>query len=572
VSLIHARPMAAARRATAPRPARSLGAVMLSTALMLLAATGAQAHSALFPDGFKFDDRNEGPSAADLRRQAGAAASGSACVGGSVQGYLCSKVDLQAFVPKASLGGGTNNLNDIWGWTDPQTGAEIAIVGRTHGTAFVDVSQPASPVLLGFLPSHNGGVDSWRDIKVYNDHAFIVADGSGNSTHGLQVYDLRQLRGVAPGSTLTETAHLGSFGPAHNIAINEDSGYAYVVGSNRCSGGLYMVDIADPQAPAYAGCFSADGYTHDAQCVTYAGPDAAYTGHEICVAYNEDTITVVDVTNKANPQQLSRTGYAGARYTHQGWFLDGRHETIIVNDELDESSTGQNTRSYLFDLRDLDQPVEIGRYTGPTTAIDHNLYTRNGYVFETNYRAGLRILDAAQIASGTLTEVAYFDTIPGSDAASFSGTWSSYVDFPSGHIVMSDIGNGLFVVTPDWAAIGGGSGGDTYENTTSFPIPDRNVQGVLSPIVVDRAGAAGSLQVAVDISHTAIGQLVVDLISPTGVVHTLHDRSGGRTDDLQQTYAVDAGSEAAAGTWQLRVRDLRPRQTGTLNAWRLSFP
>jgi choice-of-anchor B domain-containing protein len=552
------------------------GLIVRSARALLAAATLACsssvfAHSAMFPDGFKFDNRNEGPTAAELKRQSTSDAPAGVCSGGSAEGYPCSKIDLRAFMPKAALGGGAQNLNDIWGWTDPLTGMEVAIVGRTHGTAFVDISNPTAPMLLGFLPSHNGGSDAWRDIKVYADHAFIVADGSGNASHGLQVFDLRSLRGLPPGGTLTETAHLGTFGPAHNIAINEDSGYAYVVGSNRCSGGLYMVDVSSPQAPAYAGCFSADGYTHDTQCVIYAGPDAAYSGREVCVAYNEDTVTVVDVTSKANPQMLSRTPYAGARYTHQGWFLDGQHRTIIVNDELDESSNGHNTRSYIFDLSDLDNPVEIGRYTGPTPAIDHNLYTRDGYVFETNYRAGLRILDAAQIASGTLTEVAWFDTVPGSDAPQFSGTWSSYVWFPSGNLVLSDIGGGLFVVAPDWDAIGDG-GGSSFENNTPVAIPDRSRAGASSSIVVDRAGAAGTLQVAVNITHPAIGQLIVDLISPTGTVSNLHRLSGGRADDLVQTYAVDTGSAAAAGTWQLRVRDVRRGQTGTLNHWRITFP
>jgi choice-of-anchor B domain-containing protein len=526
-------------------------------------------HSAMFPDGYKFDDRNEGPSAAEMRRLLGQTEPSFACVGGFANGYPCDKVDLRAFMPKAQLGGGTNNLNDIWGWTDPVDGREIAIVGRTHGTAFVDVSDPDAPVLLGFLPSHDFGVDAWRDIKVYDDHAFIVADGSGNRTHGLQVFDLRTLRGIAPGAVLAETAHFPGFGAAHNIAINEDTGYAYVVGSSQCSGGLYMVDVSVPQAPAFAGCFSADGYTHDAQCVIYNGPDTAYSGREICVAYNEDTVTVVDVTNKANPQQLSRTGYAGARYTHQGWFLDAQHRIIITNDELDE--TGSNpTRSYIFDLSDLDAPFELGRYEGETTAIDHNLYTKDGYVFETNYRAGLRILDAAQIESGTLTEVAYFDTIPGSDAAAFSGTWSSYIYFPSGNLVLSDIGTGLFVVRPDWAAIE--DGGKVFENPTSVPIPDGRTDGAVSTIAVTRAGAAGRIDVTVNISHTAIGQLVVDLIDPAGNVFNLHNRTGRRQDDINRTYTVDAGATPAAGTWQLRVVDTRRRQVGTLENWRITFP
>ncbi|MCH9692613.1 MAG: choice-of-anchor B family protein [Gammaproteobacteria bacterium] len=412
-------------------------------------------HSAMFPDNFKYDDSNNGgglpPAMQALSTNLQSVIT---CQNGSAGGYPCKNIDLLAFIDKRNMGGGSANLNDIWGYSDPQTGAEIAIVGRTNGTSFVDVTVAENPVYLGFLPSHNNGSADWRDIKVYNDHAFIVADGFGNRSHGLQVFDLRSLRNLPnPGQTLRETAHMNGFGSAHNIAINEDSGYAYIVGSNQCSGGLYTVDISNPNNPQYAGCFSSDGYTHDAQCVIYNGPDGRYRGREICVGYNEDTITMVDMTNKFNPVQISRTFYQGARYTHQGWFVNDNHSTLIMNDELDESYNGHNTTSYIYDVRDLQNPLEIGRYVGPTAAIDHNLYVKNGYAYESNYRAGLRLLDAANIARGQLREVAYFDTIPGSNSPQFSGTWSSYIYFASGNIITSDIGNGLFILRPNWSAI-----------------------------------------------------------------------------------------------------------------------
>ena len=49
----------------------------------------------------------------------------------------------------------------------------------------------------------------------------------------------------------------------------------------------------------------------------YSGPDTDYQGHEICFNYNEDTLTIVDVTDKSNMKMISRTGYEGAKYTHQ---------------------------------------------------------------------------------------------------------------------------------------------------------------------------------------------------------------------------------------------------------------
>ena len=102
----------------------------------------------------------------------------------------------------------------------------------------------------------------------------------------------------------------------HNIAINEDSGFGYILGSNTCRGGLHFVNLDKPRQPKFAGCFSADGYTHDAQCVIYTGPDSDHEGKEICFAYNADTLTIVDVTNKASPVQISTTGYTERGYTH----------------------------------------------------------------------------------------------------------------------------------------------------------------------------------------------------------------------------------------------------------------
>lgn len=409
-------------------------------------------HSSMFMDEFVLDESDGGaglPYDEVQRLKQRFQDKGVPCINGNAGGYPCSNIDLMSFTPKEEMGGGSANLNDIWGWADSLSGKEYAVIGRMNGTSFVDVTEPTSPQYLGFLPSHDGGTDTWRDIKVFMNHAFIVADGSGNRSHGLQVFDLTELRSVTAPMTFTETAHHGGFGNAHNIAINEDTGFAYIVGSNKCSGGLYMVDISEPALPKYAGCFSSDGYTHDTQCVIYNGPDVEYQGQEVCVGYNEDTVTIVNVEDKANPVQISRTGYDNARYTHQGWFFDDEHRVLIMNDELDETGLGHNTKSYIFDVTDLDQPVELGAYFGPTKAIDHNLYTKHGYVYEANYRAGLRILSGNDIEQGKLKEVAYFDTIPKSNSAQFSGLWSSYIHFVSGHVVVSDIANGLFVLKPN---------------------------------------------------------------------------------------------------------------------------
>lgn len=372
------------------------------------------------------------------------------CVNGMAGTFPCRNIDLASFLPLADIGGGTGN--DVWGWTDPATNKEYAIMGRSNGTAFVDISDPTSPVYLGNLPTH--GVDSiWRSIKVYANHAFVVSEGAN---HGMQVFDLTRLRNVAsPPATFSETAHYNGFSRAHTITINEETGFAYANGvtsytdaaANKCARGLHMIDVRNPLQPTFAGCFDADGYTHDSQCVTYRGPDATYRNREICFNSNEDTLTIVDVTVKNAPRQLSRTTYPGSGYTHQGWLTDDQ-SLFLVDDELDEQKLKTKTRTHIFNVSDLDAPSITGIHEGTNTAIDHNLYILGRYAYQANYRSGLRVLDISSASTAKLEEVAYFDIYPVDDLATFNGAWSNYPFFKSGHVVVSGIEQGLFVLRP----------------------------------------------------------------------------------------------------------------------------
>jgi choice-of-anchor B domain-containing protein len=391
------------------------------------------------------------------------------CVDGRAGPFPCRNVQLRSFLPLGSIGGG--QLNDIWGWTDPQTGREYALVGKTSGTAFVDVTRPLRPVYLGDLPSHQPVetiFNVWRDIKVYKNHAYV---GSEEPAHGVQVFDLTRLRGATAPQTWTEDAHYSfvldgtaSFLPpstrilnppdnSHNLAINEDSGFLYAIGTSTCGGGgPHMIDIRDPKNPTFAGCVSEDGYTHDTQCVNYAGPDQRFAGREICFNSNEDTVTIADVTDKDAPAQLSRTGYDTAAYTHQGWLTpDQRY--FLLDDELDEQEQGGQTKTYIFDVAKLDAPSLIGVYNGRAESIDHNQYTKGNRSFQANYRSGLRILDTSRVGEGRLSEVGFFDVYPPDDAAEFNGAWSNYPYFTSGTVVVSGIEQGLFVLKPASQAV-----------------------------------------------------------------------------------------------------------------------
>ncbi len=364
------------------------------------------------------------------------------CVAGFAGAYPCEDVDMLAHVLKPNLGGG--NMNDIWGWTDPLDGKEYVILGRTNGTSFLDISDPINPIYLGTLPPHTSN-STWRDIKTYGNYAFIVSEAGG---HGMQVFDLTQLRNVmSPPLVFTESAHYGAFGNCHNIAINEATARAYAVGTNTFAGGLHIVDISDPLNPVIAGDYALDGYSHDSQVVNYIGPDPDYVGAEIAFNFNEDAVTIANVSDPTDTQTISINGYAGSQYTHQGWVTED-HRYLLSNDELDEYYNGVNTTTFIWDIQDLDNPVLIGTFVNATTSIDHNLYTRGNLCYQSNYRSGLRILDMTDIANANLNEVAFFDVYPASNSANFNGTWSNYPYFESGVVAVSHIEDGLFLLKP----------------------------------------------------------------------------------------------------------------------------
>lgn len=369
------------------------------------------------------------------------------CENGLAGIYPCNGYDLLSTVNLFTLGGIRGN--DSWGWTDPQTGKEYVLIGTDANSSFVDISDPVNPIYLGSLPTATV-VSNWRDIKVYQNHAFIVSEAPG---HGMQVFDLTRLRNVTnPPEVFTADALYTGFGSAHNIVINEDSGFAYAVGAMTLDdtifsfdGGPHFVNIQNPTNPVAAGGYPNDAYSHDAQVVTYNGPDTEHVGKEILIGSNTNEVVIIDISDKNNPIQISTIDYSNIGYTHQGWFTEDQRY-FIVGDELDEIDFGFNSRSIVFDLSDLDNPSVSMSYTGPTPAIDHNGYTKGDTFFLANYTAGVRMLDIENIGSNQIQEIGYFDTYPLNDNATFDGVWNVYPYFESGNIVVSDINSGLFII------------------------------------------------------------------------------------------------------------------------------
>jgi choice-of-anchor B domain-containing protein len=456
--------------------------VLLATIVGTLAFAGtATAHEV--PGGFTFnltgnwfdvDDQKmtDLTAAANQRRAAGAAtAEPTRCKGGMAGEFPCENIHLLSHMPLEEIGGGEAG-NDMWGWVDQKTKREYAIVGKTNGTAFVDISNPRNPRLIAHLPTQVEGTRRfWRDMKVYKDHAFVVSEHIG---HGMQVFDLTRLRDIKrrdqPMTVSADTVYTG-VSNTHNIDINVDSGFAYLVGTNTCgngeeNGGLHMVDIRDPLNPTFAGCAivaDADGneetesnnYVHDSQCVIYDGPDERFAGREICFGSNENAVVIYDVTNKAAPVVLSQTTYPTAVYTHQGWLAkDSRY--FVFNDEGDEDGFGapptvDRQTTYILPVGDLMSPGTVMASPNNTTSTDHNLYIEDEVIYESNYTSGLRLFDEDTVPSGDLEEIGYFDVYPENDNPGFEGgTWSNYPFYRDKDVVaVSTLDRGLFVLETD---------------------------------------------------------------------------------------------------------------------------
>ncbi|MEU4744696.1 S8 family serine peptidase [Actinosynnema sp. NPDC023658] len=183
------------------------------------------------------------------------------------------------------------------------------------------------------------------------------------------------------------------------------------------------------------------------------------------------------------------------------------------------------------------------------TAVSLQLSASGGtapYAFSaTGLPPGLSISSSGLISGTPTTTGTYSVTVTATDSASRTGSTAF-----------------------SWTVTAVGSGCDPVTNDTDVTIGDNS--DVSSSIALTCAGnASATTTVQVDIRHTYIGDLVVDLVAPDGSVYNLHNRSGGSTDNITRSFTVNASSEAAAGTWKLRVRDQASLDTGYLNSWTL---
>ncbi|MHC4376431.1 MAG: choice-of-anchor B family protein [Planctomycetota bacterium] len=344
-------------------------------------------------------------------------------------------VALAAWLPLDELDGAGSG-SDCWGYTAP-SGREYALMTTSRGTLVVEISTPSDPQIIANID----GPDSiWRDVKTYQDHAYVVSEGGGD----IQVLDLSQIdSGVV---SLVNTVGGGGSSATHNVTIDTESGYLYRSGGS--TNGIRIFSLADPANPVYLNEWDTR-YVHDCQAITYtSGPNAGKRIVFACSGFNggfdETAVDVLDVTDPFNIVNLSRESWPNAAYSHQCW-LSPSGQYLYVNDELDETFNGDLTKTIILDVSNLNNIQYAGDFTNGLEATGHNLYVSGNQLFEANYRSGVRIFDVTNETNPT--ETAFFDTFPEGDDAPLNGLWNVYPFFPSGTVIGSDFERGLFVWT-----------------------------------------------------------------------------------------------------------------------------
>lgn len=343
---------------------------------------------------------------------------------------------LRAWLSPVDMVGEPVTANDIWGYTSPR-GREYAIVGLATGTAFVEITDADNPVTVAFI---RGAASLWRDMAVYDEFAYSVNEGGD----GVQVIDLRRIdRGKV---RLLGTVATGGLWTVHNIAVNADSGYAYLLGSNIGRGGLVALDLAEPKSPRLEPVAWQTAYVHDVLVVSYdKGP---YAGREIAFAFTGPMgLHIIDVTDKAAPTTVSHLRYANATYGHSGALSEDRR-FLYINDELDErlNADVSEMSTYVVRVRNLENPRLARRVGWNVDVIDHNSMVQGDRLYVSSYTGGLRMIDIRR--GGRPRASGFFDTHPESETPRFTGAWGVFAGFPSGNVIVSDVERGLFVVRP----------------------------------------------------------------------------------------------------------------------------
>lgn len=342
-----------------------------------------------------------------------------------------------------------------YGWVAPD-GKEYAIIGSTKGTYFLNITNPASPVVCDFVAGRNP-LSLWRESKTYRNYCYMVSDDA--PPNSLQIADL---------SYLPDSVHLvydsdSIFTRSHTIYIDGDKLYCGSVTTASDYYSMAVYSLADPIRPLLLRTLNQDyfvpGTVHD----MFVRNDTVYAsgGYEGLYIYKFS----------GNEFQLlqSLTSYPDQGYNHSS-YLTPDARTLIMCDEVPE---GLGVKA--LDVSDLGNITPLSVFESHPRATPHNPYVvSNSRAVIAYYQDGLQVYDISDPANPARR--GYFDTHPQNGLNNnypdppYQGCWGAYPWLPSGNIIASDMQNGLFVLNAS-LALGADESPNNGASVYVFPNP-----------------------------------------------------------------------------------------------------
>ncbi len=316
-----------------------------------------------------------------------------------------------------SMDRGSTSYSGSWVYVN-DLGVEYGLVGSASGTAIYPLEEGDNKE-LGFV---KGPSSNWREIMVIKDHAYITTEGNGEN-QGLQVLSL----GGLPDTASLLTTFDSTFTRGHILQkdiFNPDEPYLYVSGTDS-TGGVHIIDVSDPMQPVEIGLHNPKDYIHD----VHVRGDRMYT-----FQIYASVIEVVDISDKTNPVVLATISDPGGA-THSGWTTDDNNYLLVADER-----NGFDGR--IFDIRNLENVIDVSTFTSNPEAFVHNPYVRGDFAYLAHNREGLRVYDIVDPSNPV--EVGYYDTVTDENPSS-GGLWSACPFIPSGKVIGGDRDLGLVV-------------------------------------------------------------------------------------------------------------------------------
>lgn len=300
-----------------------------------------------------------------------------------------------------------------WGFV--KNGREYAVMGQGGNVHFVDITKPSRPFIVASIP---GAVSAWHEAKRFGDYIYV----SSEATAGMQIIDISN-----PSSpTLVRTWNT-TFTSSHSLFVDTTAARLY---ANGTSNAMRILNLAvNPSNPTDIGGYTG-AYVHD----LYVRNNVAYVG-----AISQGAFKILNVTNPAAVSQIASVSYPGGA-THNAWPTeDGAY--CFTTDE----TGGGHIR--VWDISPLSSPIQVGEaFAWDSLAIVHNVVVKGDSLYSAYYTAGFTLHNIEDPTDPVL--VGWYDTSPAFSGAQYKGAWGNYPFYPSGSVVVSNIGEGLTVLRP----------------------------------------------------------------------------------------------------------------------------